>query len=548
MQIINVVQGTPEWHQLRASYFTASEAPAMMGESKYQTRDALLKAKATGITEEVSASKQFVFDRGHQVEAMARPIVEATIEDDLFPSTCTEVVDGLNLLASLDGLTMDEQIIWECKLLNESLRQAVLADELEPTYYWQLEHQLLVTGAKRVYFTTTDGTEDGTFGCWYVSSPERRAQLIAGWKQFEQDLVNYSPVAPTEKVQATPTKDLPALVVNVQGAVTVSSNLTQLEPLLRHFIKNLPEKPSTDQEFADAEAGVKKLKKLEEAIDQCTSSAMESQAPIADMQRQAALCKEIARTARLAMEKLVTARKDAIKLEIISEAKTKMADHISTLNKRLGQALMPVIAADFAGAVKNKRTVDSLRSSVNEELARAQIEASMTADRIQINVQSLRGDAHDWGFLFPDLIHVCGKAAEDFVALLKVRISEYEAKKVADAEAKARAGADAKQANDRAFESAKETLASVTTALVEGIVPITSNLDAVTQGHGAVLVNATAYPGIGAGTFVSNTSYSGRPTDQQILSALAGAFRVSETTVVGWIKSMDIVNQQPELI
>ena len=56
MKVHNVQQGSPEWHALRANYFTASEAPAMMGASKYQTRDDLLAMKKTGIVDEPEES------------------------------------------------------------------------------------------------------------------------------------------------------------------------------------------------------------------------------------------------------------------------------------------------------------------------------------------------------------------------------------------------------------------------------------------------------------------------------------------------------------
>ncbi len=51
MKELNLIQGSPEWMAARTKYFTASEANAMMGESKYQSRSALLKQKATGIAE-----------------------------------------------------------------------------------------------------------------------------------------------------------------------------------------------------------------------------------------------------------------------------------------------------------------------------------------------------------------------------------------------------------------------------------------------------------------------------------------------------------------
>lgn len=65
MNIHNVAQGSAEWHALRANYFTASEAPAMMGASKYQTRTELLTQKKTGFTPEVTPQQQCIFDLGH---------------------------------------------------------------------------------------------------------------------------------------------------------------------------------------------------------------------------------------------------------------------------------------------------------------------------------------------------------------------------------------------------------------------------------------------------------------------------------------------------
>ena len=99
-------QGSDAWHTLRAKHFTASEASAMLGVSKYQTRADLLKRKATGLVEEVDAATQRRFDAGHEAESAARPIVEGIIGDDLYPVTMSADVNGLPLLASMDGLTM----------------------------------------------------------------------------------------------------------------------------------------------------------------------------------------------------------------------------------------------------------------------------------------------------------------------------------------------------------------------------------------------------------------------------------------------------------
>lgn len=85
MKTHNVAQGSEAWHALRANHFNASEAPAMMGASKQMKRTELLSAKKTGLDRDVSWWVQkYLFDKGHEAEAMARSILEGRIGEDLF--------------------------------------------------------------------------------------------------------------------------------------------------------------------------------------------------------------------------------------------------------------------------------------------------------------------------------------------------------------------------------------------------------------------------------------------------------------------------------
>ena len=187
----SVAQGTQQWLDLRANHFTASEAAAMMGDSKYQSRQALLAEKTTGIRKEITPAQQKIFDKGHAAEAAARPLIEQLIDEDLFPIVATEG----ELLASFDGLTIDDAIVFEHKLYNKTLFQQVLSDRdgggLEPHHFWQLEQQLLVSDAEKAVFVCSDGTSDSMAICWYQSKDERRQALLAGWKQFKDDLAEY---------------------------------------------------------------------------------------------------------------------------------------------------------------------------------------------------------------------------------------------------------------------------------------------------------------------------------------------------------------------
>ncbi|MCP5345143.1 MAG: YqaJ viral recombinase family protein, partial [Pseudomonadales bacterium] len=101
MNLLNVLQGSEQWHEVRGKCFTASEAPAMMGASKYMTRDQLLHQKATGERPEISPGQQALFDRGHAAEASIRPVIEEIVGEELYPVTGT---DGGKLLASFDGI------------------------------------------------------------------------------------------------------------------------------------------------------------------------------------------------------------------------------------------------------------------------------------------------------------------------------------------------------------------------------------------------------------------------------------------------------------
>ena len=425
----NAPQGSASWHAARAKHFCASEAAAALGLSKYTTRDELLRQKATGITEEVGAAKQRIFNAGHEAEEKARPIaVGIAGVDDFYPVVATREVEGMALLASFDGIDILDETIWENKLLNQSLVRQVQAGDLEPHYCLQLEHQLLVSGASRALFTTSDGTPEGTHPLWYESKPERRAQLIAGWKQFSADLATYVPPEPKPApVVAEPMESLPAVSMRLDGKLAVVSNLPDFATALRAFIERIPAKPDTDQDFANAEAACKSLKRAEDALTAGEDAALGEMVDFEAMRRQVRDLKELARYTRLATEKLVTARKEQIRGEIVAGGIAALREHIASLNTRLGKPYMPQVPADFGGVVKGKRTVDSLRGAVNDELARAKIAANEIADRIQVNLNTLRELASAHAFLFADTATIVLKQPEDLTMLVKSRIAEHEA-------------------------------------------------------------------------------------------------------------------------
>lgn len=431
MKIHNVAQGSAEWLALRAKFRTASEAPAMMGTSKYQTRTDLLAAKKTGITPDVTPSQQFIFDKGHVTEAMARPLAEALIGEELYPIVATEG----NLLASMDGATMLGETLFEHKLWNESVVAQVKAGDLAPHYYWQLEQQLLVSGAERVIFVCSDGTPENFVHMEYRPVAGRAAQLIEGWKQFEADLANFEMAdAPSIVVGKAP-DELPALRIELTGMVT-ASNLKVFEDSALAVIDSVKTTLSTDQDFADAKKAVKWCGDVEEAVAVAKKQALSQTQSIDELFSSLDRISAHARETRLKVDKLVKAQELLVKTTIKQKAELALAEHIAGINRTLGQVALPNVHVDFAGAMKSKRTIASLQDAVDTELARAKIDASQAADGIRLNLTSLAELAVDHAFLFSDVQQLVTKANDDLVTLIKFRISEHQKAEQAKADAK----------------------------------------------------------------------------------------------------------------
>ena len=431
MKIHNVAQGSAEWLALRAKFRTASEAPAMMGASKYQSRTDLLIAKKTGITTDVTPSQQFIFDKGHATEALARPLTEALIGEELYPIVATEG----NLLASMDGATMLGETLFEHKLWNESVVAQVKAGDLAPHYYWQLEQQLLVSGAERVIFVCSDGTPENFVHMEYRPVAGRAAQLIEGWKQFEADLANFEMAdAPSIVVGKTP-DELPALRIELTGMVT-ASNLKVFEESALAVIDSVKTTLSTDQDFADAKKAVKWCGDVEEAVAVAKKQALSQTQSIDELFSSLDRISAHARETRLKVDKLVKAQELLVKTSIKQKAELALASHIAAINKTLGKVTLPHVVSDFAGAMKNKRTIASLQDAVDTELARAKIDASQAADGIRLNLTSLAELAVDYAFLFSDVQQLVTKANDDLVTLIKFRISEHQKSEREKADAK----------------------------------------------------------------------------------------------------------------
>ena len=443
MIIHNEVQGSPEWIALRLNYLTASEAMAMMGVSPYMTRTQLLDMKKTGIAAEVTPFQQRLFDEGHAAEARARPIVEAQLNEELYPLVGSLEVDGLKLLASFDGLTMLGDVNFEHKLNNQELVAAVGAGEIPEAYQWQLEQQLLVAGAERVRFVVSDGTEENMAAAWYESRPEIRERLISGWHQFNRDLAKHEVSAPQEKAVAAHIDSLPALLIEVAGAVT-SSNLAPFKAQAKALIASVKTDLQTDQDFADAEELVKVFDKAEKKLEEAKDRALSSTASIEELFRTMDDLKSEMRTTRLKLNKLVTGKKEELRRSIYQDAINKLSSVEREINQGLAPFSINSVPGDIPAAMKNKRTIESLRDAAMTEASR--IEQEMRKQELHVvKSKAILADIDRMHkHLFPDFAALAHKAHDDLQATIKARIAEHaEAVRQAEERAVAKAKADA---------------------------------------------------------------------------------------------------------
>ncbi|QPL52440.1 lambda-exonuclease family protein [Vibrio navarrensis] len=438
IQFHNVQQGTDEWHALRETVdFTASEVSAALGCSPYKTRDQLMHEKATGIKPEISSYQEKIFADGHRFEEMARPILESNLGEELYPATITGECEGLTLLASLDGLTIDGDIAFEHKSPNGKLVAKIAERNLDTHYVVQMEQQLLLSGAAVCKFVASDGTEQNWHEMDYYPDESVQSWIISGLKQFKSDLAEYKqklangeiaqeskPVVTAEVIQ-----DLPAVTYKMNGLAIVS-NLDEYKAKALELVEQSKKKLETDQDFANAESMVKVFKFAEDKLGLMSQQVLGEVESIDTFVKDLGFISENIRQARLALDKQVKSRKEEIKAELVMKAKTEIQALVADMSQKYNVGFN--VKHDFAAAIKGKRNIESMQSAINDELAKAKIALSELKDIAQTNLDTVNQNS-EYRFLFNDWGQIAFKAPEDFATLVKLRIAEHK-----DAEEKRR--------------------------------------------------------------------------------------------------------------
>lgn len=157
---VKLRQGTPEWKEWRHRGIGGSDAPVIEGTSPYQTIRDLFFEKSTGQSFNDDSSKEFIFAKGHKVEALIREQFQDHLGVEILP-ICYQHRKYDYLRASLDGFDPKHGVL-EAKLVGKAvLEKAAETGDIPPFHYTQLQHQFMVTGADVGNWFGHDGKKRG---------------------------------------------------------------------------------------------------------------------------------------------------------------------------------------------------------------------------------------------------------------------------------------------------------------------------------------------------------------------------------------------------
>ena len=146
-------QGSPEWLAWRNGGIGASEAPAVMGRSRWMTPYGLYRLKR-GLDAPQKTNPRML--RGIRLEPKARAAYEAFTKNPMVPIVA-ESVEYPFIRASLDGISPMDSLLLEIKCPSEESHQLAVNGIVPEYYVDQVQQQLFVTGFEMAHYWSFDG-------------------------------------------------------------------------------------------------------------------------------------------------------------------------------------------------------------------------------------------------------------------------------------------------------------------------------------------------------------------------------------------------------
>jgi len=241
--------------------------------------------------------------------------------------------------------------------------------------------------------------------------------------------------------------------------MVTASNLAEFREHALAVLGGINRNLVTDEDFADADSTVKWCKTVEDKLESAKAGVLTQMADVDTVCRTIDDIAAETRRVRLELDRLVKAEKDRRKSEIVAAGVDAVRAHYASINATLGEhaILAPqTLTLDIGGAIKNLRTLSSIKDAVDSAVANAQIAASQRADGVRASVTAYTDAAKDHYFLFPDAVALCGqKSADDLRNLVATRIAEHKSRE----EARAAAEHTVQQNTTRAVEAEQQSSA-----------------------------------------------------------------------------------------
>lgn len=174
MKVVEIQQGTPEWHLFRANGLGSSDAPVIMGVSPYRTPLELFKEKLrarelaqAGLAEAADPDKEFIFAKGHRTEALIRNQFQELTGVEMKP-ICLIHDKWDHIRASLDGFDKNKFGVLEAKLVGKAVleqarspKRMKIRERIPLAHFVQIQEELEVADVDLGHWFGHDGEGTG---------------------------------------------------------------------------------------------------------------------------------------------------------------------------------------------------------------------------------------------------------------------------------------------------------------------------------------------------------------------------------------------------
>tara|TARA_R110000787_G_scaffold10252_2_gene34938 strand:+ start:1903 stop:2817 length:915 start_codon:yes stop_codon:yes gene_type:complete len=233
--------------------------------------------------------------------------------------------------------------------------------------------------------------------------------------------------------------NLPELVVIVEGKVK-ESNLPMFKGAVESYVCNINEVLTEDDHFGQAVVDIKSLVEAESLIEEEKKKAIAQTLSIDELTRTMDFVKEMVRSKRLTLQRLVKDEKESIRLRKVTAALDTMAALKATLESKLIDIYAINLDAfydkpNFERAMKGLKSLASMDEAIDKELTITSHSLILAAEDITAKLTWMQENkALNNMSLFSDLTKLLEQEINGFKAIVQLRLSEQAQSKEADRE------------------------------------------------------------------------------------------------------------------